>query len=63
MGSEVGSEELEWYVKHLKPLEVVFGIRELEPRSLTEGLKILGEDWEGMDETASLLNVKFSRLD
>ena len=44
MRSEVGSEELECYVKHLKPLEFGFRIRELKPKGLTEGLKSLGED-------------------
>ena len=44
MESEVGSEELEWYVKHLEPLAFGFRIRELKPRGLTERLKSLDED-------------------
>ena len=44
MGSEFGPEELEWYVKHLKPLRFGFQIRELKPKGSTEELRDLGED-------------------
>ena len=57
MESEFGPDELEWYVKHLKPLGFGFRISGLKPRDSTEGLGDLVRTEEVTDETASLLNL------